>query len=106
MLAVIATGGKQYIVREQQTLRIEKLPEVSRKNGKVTFSEVLLTEDKSGKISVGTPHVSSAKVEASILSDGKEERIRVVKYKAKTRHKRTRGHRQPFTEVRIEKIVA
>ena len=105
MLAVIATGGKQYPVKEKQLLRIEKLPVGVRKGEKVTFTEVLLTEDSSGKVTVGTPKVAKAYVEAAIVQDGKADRIRIVKYKAKTRYKRVRGHRQPFTEVRIEKIV-
>ncbi|MBI4090517.1 MAG: 50S ribosomal protein L21 [Candidatus Komeilibacteria bacterium] len=104
MLAVIATGGKQYTVREKQMLRIEKLPVSVRKGEKVTFTQVLLVEND-GKVMVGKPVVPKAQVEAAIVQDGKADKIRVVKYKAKTRYKRVRGHRQPFTEVRIEKIV-
>ena len=104
MLAVIATGGKQYTVKENQTLRIEKLPIAARKGEKVTFTQVLLVEND-GKIMVGKPTVAKAQVEAAIVQDGKADKIRIVKYKAKTRYKRVRGHRQPFTEVRIEKIV-
>lgn len=105
MFAVIRTGGKQYRVSEHRKLRIEKLPEAARKNGKITFSDVLLTADGSGRVTVGKPLVSGARVEAGIVSDGRAAKVRVVKYKPKTRFKRVRGHRQPFTEVKIEKIL-
>lgn len=106
MLAVIKTGGKQYVIREKQKLMIEKLPETARKSGKVVFSDVFLVADDAGAAKVGTPTVAKAEVHASVVRDGKGEKVRVVKYKNKTRYKRVNGHRQPFTEVLIEKISA
>lgn len=101
VFAVIQTGGKQYKVAKGDTLKIEKLSDV--KDGKVTFNEVLLTDD--GKTTnVGTPHVSGAKVTASVLGDGRHKKVMVVRYLAKSRYYKKNGHRQPFTEVKIESI--
>jgi large subunit ribosomal protein L21 len=106
MLAVIKTGGKQYVIAEKQSLKIEKLPESARKNGKVVFTDVFLVSDATGSAKVGTPTVAKAEVHATIVRDAKADKIRVVKYKNKTRYKRVNGHRQPFTEVMIDKITA
>ncbi len=104
MIAIIKTGGKQYKVKEKDILRVEKLPKA--KDGKIVFADVLLVSDGKDKTTVGQPIVSGAKVEATIIRDGKAKKIRVVKYKAKVRYKRTIGHRQQFSEIRIEKITA
>ena len=106
MLAVIKTGGKQYVVREKQNLKIEKLDESARKSGKVVFTDVFLAADDAGAAKVGSPIVAKAEVHATVVRDGKGDKVRVVKFKNKTRYKRVNGHRQPFTEVKIEKIVA
>jgi len=101
MLAVIKTGGKQYIVKAGDKLKIEKL---NKKEGEqIAFSEVLLLE-KDEKIQIGTPIISGAKVEAKILKHGKGDKIIVFKYKAKKRYSRKIGHRQPYTEIEITGI--
>ena len=105
MLAVIKTGGKQYTVREKQTLRIEKLPQSARTENKAIFAEVLLVSDESNNVTVGKPTITNARVEATILHDGKGEKVRVVKYKPKVRYRRAVGHRQQFTEVQIDTIT-
>ena len=98
MLAVIKTGGKQYIVKSGDKLKIEKL---DKKEGEqIAFSEVLLLE-KDEKIQIGAPIISGAKVEAKILKHGKGDKIIVFKYKAKKRYSRKIGHRQPYTEIEI-----
>jgi len=103
MLAVIKTGGKQYIVTPGQKIKIEK---IEKKEGlEITFDKVLLLE-KSKKVEIGTPFVKNAKVIGKILSQGKAKKVIVFKYKAKTRYKKKRGHRQPFTEVEILKIAS
>ncbi len=103
-IAVIKTGGKQYKVKEGDVLKVEKLPE--EVGVKFDFSEVLLVADtKSGNANIGTPTVSGAKVSAEIVEQGRDKKIKVVKYKPKTRYKVVRGHRQPFTQVRITKIT-
>ena len=102
-IAVIKTGGKQYIVKENQELKIEKLP--IEENGKVIFDSVLMVADGDGKVvKVGTPLVEGAKVEAKVLEQGRDKKIRVTHYKAKTRQHTVNGHRQPFTKVKIVKI--
>lgn len=99
--AVIATGGKQYKVEKGTVLRIEKIS--GPKDQKMTFSEVLLTDD--GKTTtVGTPHIPNAKVTATVLGDGRHKKVMVVKYQPKSRYYKKNGHRQPFTEIKIEQI--
>ena len=106
MLAVIRTGGKQYLVAPGQKIKIEKLglPEKkSEEKQEVVFDEVLLLE-KNKKLEIGKPLVKGAKVTARILEEGKGKKIIIFKYKPKTRYKVKKGHRQPFTEVEITKI--
>lgn len=100
MYAIIKTGGKQYNVEEGKVITIEKL-DVSE-GDKVTFDEVLLLSGDTVKI--GQPIVEGAKVIAKVLAQGKEKKIRIFKYKAKSNYRRRQGHRQPFTKVQIEKI--
>jgi large subunit ribosomal protein L21 len=103
MYAVVKTGGKQYKVREGQTLKVEKL-EVEP--GTSIDLEVLMLTDEEGKdLKVGTPTVEGAKVSAKVIEHGRADKILVVKYKPKSRYKRTNGHRQPFTALQIEKIA-
>jgi len=99
--AIIKTGGKQYKVAEGQKLKVEKI--IQNQGDNFDFDQVLLiTEDNSTKI--GTPFISGAKVSSKILKHGKGEKKLVFRYKSKTRYKKTKGHRQPFTEVEITKI--
>lgn len=101
MLAVIKTGGKQYLVQPGDKIKVELLDE---KEGKeINFSEVLLLE-KNKKLEVGSPHVKGAKVGAKIVRHGKGEKLIIFKYKPKKRYKRKIGHRQMFTEIEITNI--
>jgi len=106
--AVIKTGGKQYVVAKGDLVTIEKLGRGAatqdlKKGDAVTFDEVLLTDD--GKTTnVGTPLVAGVKVTASVYSVGREKKVEVVKYKAKSRYLKRRGHRQPFVKVKIESL--
>lgn len=105
MLAVIKTGGKQYRVKAGDKIQIEKLD--IPQNGKVVFDEVLLVSDEAGKdVKVGTPVVAGAKVEGTVVEQGRGDKITVVKYKAKVRYRRKVGHRQLFTAVKIDNITA
>lgn len=101
MFAVVKTGGKQYLVSPGQKLRVEKLD--AEEGAKVVFDEVLLLGDDK-KLDMGTPLVKGAKVEAKVLKQGRDKKIIVFKYHAKTRYRKKKGHRQPFTEVEILKI--
>ncbi|PIS17467.1 MAG: 50S ribosomal protein L21 [Candidatus Nealsonbacteria bacterium CG09_land_8_20_14_0_10_42_14] len=101
MLAVIKTGGKQYLVSPGSKIKIEKL---NKKEGsEVIFSDVLLLE-KGKTVEIGTPKIAGAKVSAKVLRQGKGDKVIIFKYKAKKRYHLKKGHRQPFTEVEITKI--
>ena len=102
MYAIIKTGGKQYVVEEGKVISIEKLD--VEEGAEVTFDEVLLVSGDDVKI--GQPNVEGAKVTGKVLEQGKERKIRIFKYKAKSNYRRRQGHRQPFTKVKIEKIEA
>lgn len=101
MLAVIKTGGKQYLIAPGDKIKVEKLD--TEEGKEVTFSEVLLLE-KSKKLEIGTPVVKGAKVSGKIMRHGKGEKLIIFKYKPKKRYKRKIGHRQQFTEVEIISI--
>ncbi|UZE93038.1 MAG: 50S ribosomal protein L21 [Candidatus Nealsonbacteria bacterium] len=101
MFAIIRTGGKQYIVSPGDKIKIEK---INKEEGeKTTFNEVLLLQ-KGKTLEIGTPLVKKAKVEATIIKQGKSKKVIVFKYKASKRYKVKKGHRQRFTEVEITKI--
>ena len=108
MHAIIETGGKQYKVTEGDTLFIEKLASEAGEN--VTFDKVLAVID-GDKITVGTPVVEGAKVDASVVKNGKGKKVIVFKYKPKKGYRRKQGrkrqgHRQPYTKVQIGAIKA
>ena len=101
MLAVIKTGGKQYLVSPGQKIKIEKLEK--KEGSEVSFSDVLLLE-KNKKVEIGAPKVSGAKVTGRVLGQGKGDKVIIFKYRAKKRYKVKKGHRQPYTEVEITGI--
>ena len=101
MQAIIVTGGKQYKVAEGDTLFIEKLPQEAGET--VTFDKVLAILD-GDNATIGAPMVAGAKVEASIVKNGKGKKILVFKYKPKKGYRKRQGHRQPYTKVTIGKI--
>jgi len=103
MYAVIETGGKQYRVEPGQTVRVEKL-EV-QKGDLVVFDRVLMLVDESG-VRIGTPLVDGASVKATVVVQDKAKKVIVFKYKPKKRIRTNTGHRQPFTEVRIDSLEA
>ncbi len=103
MYAVLATGGKQYRVKEGDVLFVEKLN--AEVDTTVELNEVLAVETEDG-IKVGTPVVEGAKVTAKVLAQGKAKKVIVFKYKAKKDYRRKNGHRQPYTKLVIEKIEA
>ncbi|HVZ11285.1 MAG TPA: 50S ribosomal protein L21 [Candidatus Paceibacterota bacterium] len=100
--AVIKTGGKQYKVAEGDVLSVEKLETAG---DSFTFSEVLLIA-KGDDVTVGTPTVKGAAVEAKVLETAKGGKKMVFRYKSKTRQRKKKGHRQPYTKVQITKITA
>lgn len=102
MFAVIKTGGKQYIVRQGQELKVEKLE--LETGAPVDFDVMLLSDDEGNDVKVGAPHVAGAKISATIVEHGRADKKRVVKYKAKSRYRRHTSHRQPFSKIKIGKI--
>ncbi len=102
MFAIVQTGGKQYKVRERDVIRVEKLPvDVGEE---VILDQVLMVHGEDTKI--GRPFVEGANVVARVQRNGKGKKIIVFKYKPKKNYRRKKGHRQPFTELVIEKINA
>lgn len=102
-LAVIKTGGKQYVVSEGSRVKVDKLAVEEGK--KVTFNEVLLT-NTGDKTAIGTPLVKGAKVEGKVLRQARYAKVFGAKVKAKKRYKKYFGHKQHFTEVEVTKISA
>lgn len=100
MFAVVQTGGKQYNVTENDTLKVEKL---EKNVGEKISLEVLLVSDGS-KTVAGNPVVKGAEVVAEVVSHGKGDKIVVFKYKPKKNERKKQGHRQPWTEIKIVSI--
>lgn len=99
--AIVKTGGKQYKVEEGKTIVVEKLEGL--KDTPVAFEQVLVIGG--GKQVLGSPYIEKAKVKGKILETFKDDKVRVVKFKRKSRYTRTQGHRQSKTRVLIEKII-
>ena len=102
MYAIIATGGKQYTVSEGDVIKVEKLG--LNAGDTVTFDQVLFVND--GEAKVGDPTVAGASVTASVVKEARDKKVIVYKYKRKTGYHKKNGHRQSFTQVKIEKINA
>lgn len=101
MTAIIVTGGKQYKVAEGDSIFIEKLD--VNAGDSLTFDQVLAVID-GDKATFGAPVVEGAKVEASVVKNGKGKKIRIFKYNPKKGYRKRQGHRQPYTKVTIGKI--
>ena len=103
MYAVIMTGGKQYRVEEGDSLRVERLD--AEEGAEIELDRVLLVADGE-QVVVGTPFVEQGKVAATVKQHGRAKKIKVVKFKRRKNYLRQHGHRQSFTELRIESITA
>ncbi len=101
MYAIVETGGKQYRVSEGDTLKVEKIP--AEQGGEVIFERVLALDDGNG-LQVGHPFLEGCQVKGRVVNQGRSRKIIVFKYKPKKKYRRKKGHRQPYTQVRIEKI--
>lgn len=99
-LAIIQTGGKQYLVKIGETLKIEK---IKTKGDSVVFNDVLLVVD-GDSVKIGNPVVQGAKVTAKVEGDIRGKKIIVLKYKPKVRYRVKRGHRQNYTKITITDI--
>ena len=101
MYAIIATGGKQYKVSEGDVIKVEKLD--AKAGNTVTFDQVIAVSDNGLKVGDA---VANATVSATVLDQGKARKVIVYKYKRKTGYHKKNGHRQAYTQVKIEKINA
>lgn len=99
MFAIVEIGGKQYKVKEKDRIVVERLGPNDMDSAKV-----LLVAD-SGEPKIGMPLVSGAKVSLKLLSQGRADKVRIFKMKAKKRYRRTKGHKQPMSEVEVLKIT-
>lgn len=101
MLAVIETGGKQYLVRTGDELKIEKLE--AEVDTDIVFDKILLLAKNDGSdVKIGTPYLDGISIAANVKSQGRSKKIRVVKFKRKVRYKRVHGHRQQFMKVTVK----
>ena len=102
MYAVIRSGGKQYRVESGAKLRVERL--AADVGAAVSFAEVLLVGDGDA-VKVGAPLVSGAQVKATVLAQGRDDKVRIFKLRRRKHYQKTQGHRQSYTEVRIDDII-
>ena len=100
--AIVETGGKQYRVQTGDTIRVESLP--GDEGDLVEIADVRMVS-QDGAIKVGNPTLPDAKVTAEIVGQGKGKKIIVFKYKAKTRYRKKNGHRQHYTEIKVNDII-
>ncbi len=100
MIAIIETGGKQYLISKGDTIQIEKIE--GEQDGVIKFDKVLFVSDGK-KHTVGKPYIDGAIVEAKITKQGRSKKIVILKYKAKSKYRKKQGHRQSYTEIQITK---
>lgn len=103
MFAVIETGGKQYLIKTGDTLKIEKLE--GEAGNEVVFDKVLLLAKEDGSdVKIGTPYLDGVTIAATLEEQGRGRKLRVVKFKRKVRYKRVIGHRQHFSKVKVKEV--
>lgn len=103
MYAVIETGGKQYLIKSGDTLKVEKLD--AEQGKEVVFDKVLMLAKEDGSdVQLGTPYLDGVSIAATLEEQGRNKKMRVVKFKRKVRYKRVRGHRQHFSKVAIKEV--
>ena len=99
-IAIIETGGKQYVVTKDSVLDVEKITDATKAGDKITFDKVLLTDD--GRATkVGAPYIEGAKVSGELIETGRAAKVVVMRYRQKSRYYKKKGHRQPYATVRI-----
>jgi large subunit ribosomal protein L21 len=101
MYAVVKTGGKQYRVQSGESVRVESLP--AEVGAAVSFDEVLMVGEGES-VRVGTPLIAGAKVRATVVAHGRGEKVRIFKMRRRKHFQKSQGHRQGYTEVRIDDI--
>lgn len=102
-IAIIETGGKQYVVTTDSVLDIETVKGADKAGAKITFDKVLLTDDGS-KTTVGSPYIKGAAVSAELVENTRDKKVTVLRYREKSRYAKKKGHRQTHAKVRITAI--
>lgn len=102
-IAIIETGGKQYIVENGMVLRVEKISGSHKTGDTLSFDKVLLVDDGSAT-KIGSPYLEGTKVSAKLLEEGRADKVTVIRYRQKSRHFVKRGHRQPYAKIRITSL--
>jgi large subunit ribosomal protein L21 len=103
MYAVICSGGKQYRVQEGDTLKLESLP--GDVGSTINFDKILLVGE-GDKVKLGRPYLDNCKVSATVVSNGRRKKIKIIKFRRRKHHEKWQGHRQNYTEVKITEIQA
>ncbi len=99
MYAIVEVGGRQHMVQPEQTVKVDRLPEDT--GTEVRLDRVLAVMDDEGELHVGRPYLDEAAVNARVIQQGRERKITVMKFRAKKRYRRKKGHRQHFTALEI-----
>ena len=102
MYAVVKTGGKQYKVTVGEKLKVEQIP--AELDSQIVLEEVLMVAD-GDNVQIGAPLVAGAKVTATVVSHGRHDKVRIVKMRRRKHYQKRQGHRQNFTEIRIDAIA-
>jgi len=103
MYAIVATGGKQYRVKEGETLRVEKL---SAEAGDTVELDKVLMVGEGDDVKIGAPYLEGAKVTATVAANGRGDKVKIVKFRRRKHYRREMGHRQSYTEIEITGISA
>ncbi|MFO1417618.1 MAG: 50S ribosomal protein L21 [Methylotetracoccus sp.] len=103
MYAVIQTGGKQYRVKTGDTIKVETL--AAEPGATIEFDRILLITGENGDARVGRPYVEGGRVSATVTSHGRHPKVRIVKFRRRKHHMKQMGHRQNYTEIRIDGIT-
>jgi large subunit ribosomal protein L21 len=103
MYAIVATGGKQYRVKEGEKLRVEKL---SAEAGDTVELDKVLMVGEGDDVKIGAPYLEGAKVTATVAANGRADKVKIIKFRRRKHHRKQMGHRQSYTEIEITGITA
>jgi len=103
MMAVVEIGGKQYRVSPEDKIKVEKIS--ADVGEEVVLDKVIMAEKEGGGLEVGNPFLDNVKVKARVINQGKDRKIIVYKFKRRKNYHRKYGHRQQFTQLKIEEIL-
>ena len=103
MYAVFKLAGVQFSAQEGEVIKVPL--QKAEPGAKIDITDVMLVKNNDNTL-VGTPYLSDAKIEAKLLGSGKDDKVEIYKYKRRTKYRRRQGHRQDYSEIRIDKIIA